>query len=324
MNRWVKRGAVGIAGITSAGVCGLLGFVWSADPTFPEVPAPAISASTDPAVIVEGAYLVHAVAHCSECHGAREAGDHSPKKGHPPLTGGQPITTPFGVFYPPNLTPDATGIAGYTDAELARVIRHGVRRGDHLAPFMKVAIGPMSDADLTAIVSFLRTLPPIRREVPASSPNLLGHALFAFGLFQPGFKEIPAYTAPSDEPSAARGAYLARGPASCVSCHTASDPMADMAYVVPEFSGGGEHPSQDDPTKAYVPPNLTPGGPIGGWTEDHFVARFRQGRAWPDTIMPWESYGQLTDADLRSLYRFLHGLTPIAGGDGPSLRPIGT
>lgn len=325
MGPWVKRGAV-VVSVAAAcgvvGVLGLVGYVNAADPRFDEVPLPEVHASTDPDVIARGEYLVYAVAHCSECHGARPAGDHRPKAGHPPLTGGQPIVTPFGTFPPSNLTV----LGDWSDAELARVIRHGVKRDGRLSAFMKVAVGPMSDQDLTAIVSYLRTLPadPV---VPApSAPNFVGKALFAFGLFQPAYKKGSPAVGASEEPSVARGAYLARGPANCVGCHTETDPMNDMAFVAPEFSGGGAHPQGSDPSMVFVPPNLTPDpgtGAIASWTEDQFVARFRAGRSYPETIMPWESYGQVGDADLRSIWRFLRSLEPVAHDVGPSLQPAG-
>src|SRR5688500_8806114 len=84
MRRWIRRGAlvVGCAGVLAAVLVGAaLAYVTSADPRHDDVPEPAIRASADPAVIERGAYLVYAVAHCSECHGARPAGDHSPKAG---------------------------------------------------------------------------------------------------------------------------------------------------------------------------------------------------------------------------------------------------
>lgn len=317
MGAWLKLAAGGV-GLVATALVGLVGYVWTADPRF-DVPLPAITASSDPAVVARGEYLVYAVAHCSDCHGARPAGDHTPKSGRPLLTGGQPIVTPFGVFPPPNITPERIG--DWTDAELARVIRHGVRRDGSLSAFMKVAIGPMSDEDLTAIVSYLRTVPAATAPQAPSQPNLLGRALFAFGMFQPAFKPIPDAAPPTEEPSVARGAYLARGPANCIGCHTESDPAADMAFVAPEFSGGGPHPSEDNPGMVYVPPNLTPGGRVADWTEDQFVARFRQGRSYPDTLMAWENFGQLTDSDLRSIWRFLRTLPANDRDTGPSLQP---
>jgi mono/diheme cytochrome c family protein len=80
-----------------------------------------------------------------------------------------------GVFYPPNLTPDrTTGLGGWTDAQIARAIRHGERPdGRRLLPVMPwPSYSALTDADVTALVAHLRTLPPISRRVPP--PTLEG------------------------------------------------------------------------------------------------------------------------------------------------------
>lgn len=317
--RGVLRGVIAVVGLGTAGVGGLVGYVKLAPKPRFEIAAPEIRASSDPAVIAQGAYLVHAVAYCSDCHAPKGT-----TEAEPALAGGDVISTPFGDFWPPNVTPDSTGIAAWSDDELARVIRHAVDRDGHVSPFMKVALGPMSDADLTAIVSYLRTTAPVEQVSPASAPNLVGEALATFA-FAPAYREIPPYVAASEEPSVARGRYLAEGPAGCYGCHTDTDLFDDLAPLNAPFSGGRPHELATDPPMEVVPPNLTPDptGVLGRWDEPGFVARFRQGTAYPDSIMPWRNYAQLTDADLRSLYRFLSSLEPVRNETGPSYRAAG-
>ena len=63
-----------------------------------------------------------------------------------------------------------------------------------------------------------------------------------------------------------------------------------------------------------VTPNLTPDwatGHIVNWTEERFIARFRQGRLIPGSPMPWSSYALMNDDDLRSIYRYLMSLAPV-------------
>ena len=74
-----------------------------------------------------------------------------------------------------------------------------------------------------------------------------------------------------------------------------------------------------DPTKVYVPPNLTPDAdtsPIGRWSADTFIERFRQGELVEGTPMPWSAYGRMTDDDLRSVYMYLRTLRPIRNPTG--------
>src|SRR5690606_10079087 len=98
-----SRIVMGLLGASVLLVCG--GWAWveaTAKLAHPEAPLPAIVAVDDPEVIARGAYLVHAVAHCSACHGA-------PADEGAPMVGGHTIEAgPFGTFHASNLTPDQT------------------------------------------------------------------------------------------------------------------------------------------------------------------------------------------------------------------------
>ena len=75
----------------------------------------------------------------------------------------------IGVFYPPNLTSDReTGLGGWSEAEIVRAVREGVRPdGRVLAPVMPwQAYSALTDADARALARYLRSLPPVRHEVP--------------------------------------------------------------------------------------------------------------------------------------------------------------
>ena len=72
-------------------------------------------------------------------------------------------------------------------------------------------------------------------------------------------------------------------------------------------------------------PNLTshPTGRSGQMSEDAFVSRFRDPRGVEHSPMPWENYRQMTDDDLRSIYRFLRSLPPVDRDTGPTYREAG-
>jgi hypothetical protein len=97
-----------------------------------------------------------------------------------PLTGGREFDLPFGKVFTRNITSDATtGIGRYTDAEIARVLRHSVKAdGEMVLPFMPFQ--NMSDEDLTAVISYLRSTKPVRSEVPEHKWNLMGNVIKAF------------------------------------------------------------------------------------------------------------------------------------------------
>jgi mono/diheme cytochrome c family protein len=296
------------------------------DKDYAAMPKPAITASADPAVIAHGEYLFNAVAHCSSCHGGptsttRKRGDRVPAVGGYVFEAG-----PFGRFVARNLTADReTGLGAQSDGEIARAIRSGVDREGKFIPFMKVSVGSFADEDLTALVSYIRTLPPVRRQEEPEVWGLLGKYLAATS-FRPAVKQPPPYIPLAAEPSAARGGYLANGPAGCRFCHTPHDPMAGFAEAGIPFSGGDPDSDETDPTSEFAPPNLTPdatSSPIAAWDEATFVTRFRGGAVFRGSHMPWENFAELTDADVRSIFRYLRTLAPVRRPIGPSHRPVG-
>ena len=94
-----------------------------------------------------------------------------------------------GVVYPPNLTPDPdTGIGAWNDSDIIQMIRIGIHPdGGHTLPVMPwPAYAKISDADVNAIVAYLRSLPPIRHKVPEIvAPGQKAVAPFVhFGVYQ--------------------------------------------------------------------------------------------------------------------------------------------
>jgi len=295
---------------------------------FPRAPSPNITASHDPAVIERGRQLVYGVAHCATCH-ADYPKDHPERlHGDVPLAGGITISPPFGDFRPSNITSDrATGIGAWSDEEIARVIRTGVRRNGELSVFMRLAVAPESDEDLTAIVSYLRTVAPVRKRIAESQPNFMAKALVVLVGFEPrSIEELPG-PPPADAPSVDRGRYLVKGPGACEGCHSAADITAGFELVRGRELGGGD-PFGDElnPAMEYCPPNLTKNrehGFVGSVNEDDFVARFRRGRSYRSSPMPWECFKRMTDPDLRSVYRYLASAPPVRNDPGPSFREAG-
>jgi mono/diheme cytochrome c family protein len=310
---------VGLVVVAGAGVSGVALTRW--DRTF-EAPYPAIEASDDEAVIEYGRYLVYGPMHCAYCH--------TPKSQHKaldagetlPLIGGYTVSIPPGRFHMPNLTPDPeTGIGRRTDAELARVLRHGVRADGRVAmPFMEFQ--QMSDADLRAVISYLRSQPAVRHEVPDHELTLLGKTVLATVLKPKGPSSPPPAESPPVAPTVERGRYLAHVAGQCFSCHTDRNLM-DGSFTGPPFAGGHPFPSTDDPSIVYVSPNLTPDpetGVLARWGEDDFVARFRAGPVLPGSSMPWGAFARIAEDDLRALFRYLNSLDPVHHDVDPVVR----
>lgn len=310
MKRLIKRIAIGTVVTLILGTTALaVAVVLRENRTF-DRPYPEIAASTDPAVIARGKYLVTGPAHCVTCH----ATPGTPHSAEPHLTGGFAFTLPIGTVYSRNITPDpTTGIGRYSDREIARVLRYGVKPdGRAMMPFMPFA--NLADDDLVAVISYLRSRPPVEHAVPESDYNVLGRAAKAFLLEPTGPIGTPPAHAPTG-PSIERGRYLATTVANCNGCHTRRSLKSGEQLGV-TFAGGMELESHYEPGTKFVTPNLTPDektGHITKWTEDQFVARFKAGVA-SASPMPWDAFSTMSDDDLRSLYRFLRSLPPARKG----------
>jgi hypothetical protein len=295
-------------------VVALIGYVqlfWNK--TF-DAPYPEITASIDPAVIERGRYLAYGPAHCATCHVPFEKIFEVDRGLEMPMIGGWGEEIPgFGTFRAPNLTPDPeTGIGNITDTQLARAIRYGVKHdGKLIPPFM--LFQEMSDEDLTAVISFLRSQEPVKNIVEPSDLTFVAKALVTFGLLKPqGPKNTPPISVPFDT-TELYGKYIARNLGNCLGCHIKLDEKGQQMNA--DFAGGSIFPASAlTGGYAFVSPNLTPHqttGIMAKWTEEMFIARLKAGRIQQGSPMPWGSYSRMTEGDMKALYRYLHALEPV-------------
>jgi mono/diheme cytochrome c family protein len=314
MKRALTRAAIGALAIVLVAVLGIVGVAQARwDRTFDDAPVPTLVASTDSTVIERGRYLAYGPAYCAACHTANGMSSRVDAGDELPLSGGHVWDVPPGVLRSANLTPDsATGIGRYTDAQLVRAIRHGVRHdGRAMLPFM--AYQNMSDDDVVAVISFLRSQAPVSNRVADHDPTLLGKAVLAFLIKPKGPEGTPPARSPVGT-SVERGRYLAESVSDCAGCHTQRSSM-DGSFTGPRFAGGGSFSIESKPGYSIITPNLTPDsatGRIAHWTEDQFVARFRAGRLIKESPMPWGPLRKMSDDDLRSIYRYLRTLAPVS------------
>ena len=110
--------------------------------------------------VKRGFYQV-TIAHCMECHTPRVNGKSD--FGNALGKGGEEFKGPWGVAVSRNITSHREkGIGAWSDAEIKRAITQGVRKdGTPLKPPMGYPMyARMSDADLSDVFAYLRTLPP--------------------------------------------------------------------------------------------------------------------------------------------------------------------
>ena len=125
---------------------------------------------TDQALIERGRYLV-TVGNCTDCHTDGFLLGQPSEELY--LAGAQTgfYMEGLGVMYPPNLTPDPeTGLGGWTREDIVRALKEGVRPDGGLVrpPMPIVNTSQLTDEDAYAMAAFLKSLPPVRHEVPAN------------------------------------------------------------------------------------------------------------------------------------------------------------
>lgn len=312
MNRRSPLALLVVAAFTATG-CG---------PKVHDVAAPDIAASDDAELIARGEYLFHGPSHCSACHTTTDVGLSITQGVKPlPTGGGVWRMGPIGTMYAPNLTPDPeTGIGRYSDAEIARAIRHGVLPNGQLSFFMTVAVGSLADDDIQAIISYMRSLEPTKNPVPASEMGFLGNLVF--GDVPP--KSAGPATAPPLGATIERGKYLAENAAACVQCHSSVDLATGKPRPGAAFAGNDPMASElDDDPNRYVPRNITPDEEtgIGSWTEEQFLARFAAGRLHRGSPMPWGNYQNMHVDDVKAIWLYLRTVPPVKNDTGPTVVP---
>ena len=249
---------------------------------------PVLTIPNDSASIERGARLVRSLP-CGQCHGDDLGGRVFADAG------------PFGLLTAPNITRGRGGRQPpLTDAEWERAIRHGVRRDSTSLVIMPSEVfNAVTDQDMASMIAYLKELPPVDRDVPPFKLRVIGRVLLALGQLPLAADTTPktAHTASVDTtPSAEYGRYLV-AISGCQGCHGNS------------LSGGpGFGPSGGQVS------NITPTG-IGHYTEADFFRALREGErprgAAPlSEEMPWKSFRNMTDAQLRSIFMYLQTVPP--------------
>lgn len=250
-----------------------------------------------------GKYLVDGVAACGNCHAAFDA-KRQPIAGRG-LSGGEVFDTPVFKAYASNITPDPeTGIGKWTDAQLGKAIREGVRPdGSIIGPPMPIEfLRNMSDADLAAIIAYLRAQPPVSNKVPKSTYKVP---------LPPSYgPPVANVQTPPRSDAVKYGQYLAEL-GHCMECHT---PMVKGRLDMSRIGSGGR--TFDGPWGQSLSRNLTGGqGGIGNWSDADIEKAIRTGVDRQGTQlkppMAYGAYNNINAEDMRALIAYLRSLKPL-------------
>jgi mono/diheme cytochrome c family protein len=245
--------------------------------------------------IGRGRHLVESRVGCNACHGADLGGD---------AVIDEAIV---GRWIAPNLTGGrGTVTSGFTASDWDRAVRHGIRRNGRTSSMPAEEFVNLSDRELSDVVAYIRSVPPVDRDLgavrfgpiftflTATDPNLLS-----------AFKIDHAKTHPAEPPAQAASVELGSHIVQvCRGCHG------------PQLSGGEIAADPNMPVVANLTPHPTG---LQGWTETDFLRAMREGLRKDGTAiapqMPWKSYRQMSDTELNALWAYLQTVPPRDKGN---------
>lgn len=164
--------------------------------------------------LVERGQYIFAVAGGCACHTV---------PGGTPNVGGRAFPIPFGTVYATNITADKeTGLGSWSDQEILNAMTRGIRsKGERLLPVMPhEAYSGIAKEDLEALIAYLRTLKPVRKETPQLKTWVPFYRSLLVPLWLKLFGRYSTPPAKAPRSGVERGRYLADHISLCGDCHT--------------------------------------------------------------------------------------------------------
>lgn len=285
---------------------------------FPKISkAPDLKITPTAEMIERGKYLAYGFASCMDCHSTRDYNKFSgPLVEGTEGKGGEDFGGEAGFIPARNITPDKeTGIGSWTDGEIFRAITMGVDKdGEPLGPMMPyMYYRNIDENDVIAIIAYIKTLKPIKNEIPKHDFNFPVNLIFRTLPTEPDFKKLP-----DKNNKVATGEYYSGG---CMACHS---PMEKGEFIADKmFSGGLDFPNPGGGVvrSANITPDKETG--IGNWTKEQFIKKFKSfnlpenqnvsvKKGEFNSVMPWTFYATCTEEDLGAVYDYLMTQKPIS------------
>ena len=267
-----------------------------------DIPPPPLPGSG--ASVGRGAQLAEGLAACGFCHSLQG-------KPGAALSGGRVMSDTFGDVAGPNITIAPTGIGTWSETDIRNLMRANKRPdGTYLYSRFHKGNEWMSDADLTALIMYLRSVPAVdntveRRDISWLERNTTG--------FFTSAAEVKGYV-PQIAPRfrVQYGEYLTNSVAACDRCH--ATPGGTFGSDEP-LTGGAEIPF-DGETK--VAPNISQSkiAGIGNWSEVELARYLRtgvtaSGREVDKRFCPVEFYQRATPEEIDAVVAYLRSLSVV-------------
>ncbi len=281
-------------------VAGLAWFLTAPRPVSAEI-ARAVAEPGDP----EAGRIVFHLGGCASCHTSSDADAKAMRLG-----GGKALKTPFGSFYPPNISPDPVdGIGKWTTVDFANAVLAGVAPdGRHLYPaFPYPSYRHMAVKDVRDLHAFLMTLPKVSGKPPPDDlkfPFSIRRAVGVWKLLYMPWTVDPPAVAPTE--TEARGRYIVEGPGHCGECHTPRSFLGGMIQSealtgaavegkrAPNITASGLKKWSEQDIEDALSTGFTPDGDVLGGAMGEVIANISQAPA----------------ADLAAIAHYLKGFSP--------------
>jgi mono/diheme cytochrome c family protein len=246
---------------------------------------------------------------CASCH-ARPGQDDPTLLG-----GGLALTSPFGTFYAPNISPNPVdGIGRWSEADFVTAMLKGTSpQGTHYFPVLPYSsYQSMKLEDIRDLFAYLKTLPQAAGKIRDHDLPFLVSIRRNVGIWKFLFFEgRPFRPDPKRSAEWNRGAYLVNGPGHCAECHSPRNLLGGITTSL-RFSGA---PNLEG--EGWVP-NITQAG-LGDWSEED-IAEFLKTGEMPEgdsaggSMVPViRNTSQLGDADRAAMATYLKSLPAVEG-----------
>lgn len=252
---------------------------------------------------------------CASCHATPEQDDKTR------LGGGFALTSAFGTFYAPNISPHPReGIGDWTPEQFLRALRGGVSPdGRHYYPsFPYTTYQRMMPTDVRDLFAFLKTLPVVEGRARSHDLPFVFTIRRGLGLWKLLFLDGRMFAPDPAKPASwNRGAYLVEAMGHCAECHSPRNVFG--AIVTDERFSGGPDPEG----KGWVP-NITPhGNGLKDWSRGDVADVLGSGMT-PSGDFVGGSMGavvrntsQLPEADRNAMAEYVLSLPPREGHKPP-------
>jgi mono/diheme cytochrome c family protein len=261
--------------------------------------AQAVHAET---LLERGRYLMKSVVACGNCHTPKTP--QGPQPGME-LAGQLVLKEKAFTAYAPNITPDKeTGIGAWSDAQITTAIREGKRPdGSTIGPPMPFELyRDMSDRDVAAIVAYIRTVPPVKNKLPAST--------YTFPLPPAWGPAVTNVAEPDKSDPVKYGAYLVNALGHCTACHS---PLVKGAPDLEHQLGAGGQ-KIPGPWGVAVTANITPHKDgLADYSDDDIANAITKGvRPDGSALSPPMAYGyykNISSDDLKAIIAYLRSMS---------------